>query len=54
MFLKNNFCKKNYKLKFKTGVEIKDNENIEMKEKENELKLKSIDEKMEELLSKLK
>ena len=53
-FLKNNFCKKNYKLKFKTGVEIKDNENIEMKEKENELKLKSIDEKMEELLSKLK
>ena len=53
-FLKNNFCKKNYKLKFKTGVEIKDNENIEMKEKENELKLKNIDEKMEELLSKLK
>ena len=47
-------CYKTYsKLKYKTGLDMKDTEYIELKEKENELKLKTLEEKMGELVGKL-
>ena len=52
--LKNNFYKTFSKLKYKSGFKVKQNENIEMKEKENELKMKTIENQIEELASKIK
>ena len=52
--LRNNMYKTYSKLKYKTGVDMKENEYIELKEKENEMKLKTMEEKLGELVGKLK
>ena len=52
--LRNNCYKIYSKLKYKTGVDMKEYEFIELKEKENERKLKTMEEKLGELVGKLK
>ena len=52
--LRNNLYKTYSKLKYKTGVDKKENEYIELKEKENEMKLKTMEEKLGEFVGKLK
>ena len=50
--LKSNFYKRNTKLKYKSGLRIKKNENVLREERWNELRVKSMDDKMEELIGK--